>query len=175
MKLKVAIKVKGFNPKTLMSRIETSLKDPAFLRRVNQEVVEDQIKTSIARGLSPVKGQGRFEKYKDKDKYPGKKKGSRPVNLFLSGDMLSWYKAELVRLGVSIGIVKSAPKDIKVRARANNEGVVYDGDNEDIEHPFAIPPRRFIPLTGEEYNVTIMRKIKNIFADQIQKIFTRRR
>jgi len=64
--------------------------------KIGSQVV-DNMKTVIARGTSPIAGNGRFEGYKHagvKNKYPDNQKKkvpekkSRPVNLFLYGDFI---------------------------------------------------------------------------------------
>jgi len=149
---------------TLGQKIK-NIVDDDFINKVNQEVVEGSIKPLIASGQSPVtSAEGRrFPKYKDGDKYPGKQKAKRPVNLYLSGLMLSFYKAAKVSsLRMRIGILPSAPLDVKVRAQANNEGTEK-----------GIPTRRFIPLKGETYTISVMRKLKNLYAEKIKSLLSK--
>lgn len=58
------------------------------IRNVGQTVV-DEMKSRIARGQSPIQGNGRFPRYKNPSKYPGNKKPHRPVNLELTGQFLN--------------------------------------------------------------------------------------
>jgi len=79
--VKVTLKLDGI--KNLLKQLSS--------KKVKEEVGElvvMQMKEFIAAGVSPVRGYGRFEAYKDPDNYPGKLKSKRPVNLTLSGDML---------------------------------------------------------------------------------------
>jgi hypothetical protein len=144
--------------------------DAKFVQDMQTEVVDGEIKRMIAAGVSPVDsydGGRRFPGYKDPKKYPGKKKAKRPVSLYLSGVMLSFYRA--VRISgtrISIGIPTSAPENVKVRAVANNVGTVSESGRE------AIPARRFIPLKGESYRISVMRKIKNLYARRIKAILS---
>jgi hypothetical protein len=144
--------------------------DQSFVSDMQREVVDGEIKRLINGGVSPVRsveGGRRFKKYKNEKKYPGKKKAKRPVNLFLSGDMLSWYKAKMINgVRVSLGIPTDAPGEIKDRAIANNIGTTNS------KGEIAIAPRRFIPLAGETYAVSVIRKLKSLYARKIKKLLS---
>jgi hypothetical protein len=138
---------------------------------MNSQVVTE-IKKLINVGVSPVQsveGGRRFKKYKDEDKYPAKKKAKRPVNLFLSGEMLREYVAEKVNgIRLTIGISKKASKEVKDRAEANNVGTVNS------KGEIAIAPRRFVPLVGETYAVSVIRKLKNLYAQRIKELLSKK-
>lgn len=144
--------------------------DDQFVARIQNEVVDGEIKRMIAAGTSPVQsveGGRRFAGYKNPDKYPAKKKAKRPVSLYLSGLMMSWYKA--VRVSgrtIQMGIPSDAPMEVKDRAQANNEGTV----NEKGE--IAIAARRFIPLKGETFAVSVLRKMKNLYSERIKTLLS---
>lgn len=153
------IKVKISVPtEKMIAKIKSNLVDKSVIDDLNAAVVPE-IKRFMAAGTSPVKGKRRFAPYKDKDKYPGDRKAARPVNLFLSGALYNQIvAAKRTVLSFYLGISDLASDKIKIYAKANNLG-----ENN-------IPERRFVPIKGEEYNVSIMRKIKNIIAQRIAEI-----
>jgi len=137
-----------------------------FTNRLGEEIIKE-IKKAISRGQSPVRKFGRFKGYAKQrlgKGYPegieGKK--NRPVNLFLSGDMLN----ELVHTvgkrqgSLKVGIDDTASTEIRVRARVHNSGERSD-----------IPQRKFIPNEpGEEFLVLIMRRIRSLYNKQWKSI-----
>jgi len=135
----------------------------AISARVNKEKVADLVienmKESIAAGLSPVRGIGRFVAYKNPAKYPGDQKSRRPVNLYLSGDMLAALKFYPTSgPGVSVGIKGAEGK----KAAANNNGTKD------------VPRRHFMPTDrGEEFSVTITRKIRDLYSRMFSDILKR--
>lgn len=155
----------------LTNRLRNTV-DETFISDMQREVVDGEIKRLIAAGVSPVQsveGGRRFAGYKDPDKYPGKRKSKRPVSLWLSGVMLSWYKAVKVNgTRFRLGIPTNAPEDVKVRAIANNEGTTND------QGQVAIAARRFIPKPGENFNISVLRKIKNLYAKRIKTLLLKR-
>lgn len=146
------------------------LVDEKFVKAIQSEVIDEGIKPMIASGQSPVEsyeGNRRFAGYKDPKAYPGDRKSKRPVSLFLTGEMLSWYKSWAVSgRRISLGIPTNAPHNVKVKAEANNVGTV------DSYGQIAIAARRFIPIKGETYRVTIMRKLKNLYARRIKELLS---
>lgn len=142
----------------LIAKVKNNLVNKSVIDDLNAEVVTE-MRRFMAAGTSPVKGKRRFAAYKDKDKYPGDKKASRPVNLFLSGALYSQLvAAKRSALSFYIGISDLASEKIKTYAKANNLG-----EN-------GIAERRFVPIKGEQFNVSIMRKIKDIIAKRISEI-----
>lgn len=168
------VKIKS-NLRTQIANKLRNTVDSKFISDVNAEVV-GEAKRMIASGSSPVKtstGERRFAKYKNEKNYPGQKdrrlKPSRPVNLFLSGEMLSFYKAMKVNgVRLSIGILPFAPKKVKDRAVANNEGTTNKTTGE-----VAIAARRFVPLAGESFTTSVMRKLKNVYAQRIKALLSK--
>jgi len=127
------------------------------------DVVVDEMKKSIASGISPVRGVGRFVSYKHKDRYPLDKKtqsefpqkAARPVNLRLSGDMLNALTA---KSGSSIRVGIFDP-DQAEKALNHQEGLN------------GVPERRFIPeARGEDFTVSIKRKIIDAYAKLVSEI-----
>ena len=162
------IKIKKKLSADLKSKFK-KLVDEKFAQDVNDEVV-GEIKKLIAAGVSPVETNAgrRFKGYKDPDSYPNKKKQKRPVNLNLSGEMLSYYVARAINgLTLRIGIL-NAPEDVKVRAQANNEGTgTKDGES-------GIAARRFIPLKDETFKISVLRKLKNLYAKRIRDLLSKK-
>lgn len=166
-----SVQIKFDSPKAIL-KLRRNFVDDALVAQVQKEVVDAEIKRAMLRGVSPVRGFGRFGEYLNPDRYPGKgkkrKKPRRPVNLFLTGEMQSWLQA-VKKSGtqITVGIAKVAPKFVKIKAQANNLGTVTkDGTG-------AVPRRRFIPQKGEQWNVTIIRKIKNLFAKRVQAVLNK--
>lgn len=134
------------------------------------DIVIGDMKHHIERGLSPVKGWGRFQGYKAQgaknkkgypynvqDEYPDKK--VRPVNLKLSGKMQSAIEARPhpKAPGFTIGIFN---KEELKKAETHNEGTNPN-----------VPQRKFIPTAkGEEFTPTIMRTIKEVVRDIVAGI-----
>lgn len=164
------VKIKSNIKAEVINRLKKTV-DEDFIRSMNTDVV-GEIKRMINGGVSPVQnfeGQRRFKKYKDQDKYPGKKKAKRPVNLFLSGAMLSWYRAvKISGIRISFGIPSNAPSEIKDRAEANNVGTTNS------EGAVAIASRRFVPLPGENFNISVLRKLKNLYALRIKVLISKK-
>lgn len=131
--------------------------DGTLVNQVGGAVV-DEAKQLIRSGQSPVRGYGRFAAYKDRDKYPGGIKPARPVNLELSGDMLDAYG---YRRGagdsIEVGMVKGSP-EVKEIAEFHNEGT---------EH---MAQRRIVPGEGEEWTVSIMRRIRDFFGKRFETL-----
>ena len=141
-----------------------------FVESIQREVIEGEIKPLISAGVSPVRstdGGRRFKGYKDPDRYPGTKKAKRPVSLWLTGQMLTFYRAKKVSgRTISMGIDSNAPQEVKDKALANNVGTVNSRGET------AIVARRFVPLTGESYNVSVVRKIKNLYARRLKALLS---
>lgn len=129
---------------------------PQAMKEVGELVVRE-MKTMILSGVSPVRGNKRFAPYKDRTKYPGDLKPARPVNLKLTGEMLDALTFRPYKETVHIGIFTS-DQGVKDRAEAHNQGT---------EH---MAKRQFIPQEGEEFAVTIMRKIKAHFEKKLSVI-----
>lgn len=154
----------------LVAKIRANLVTPELVQAIQKEVIEDTIKPLIASGTSPVEGYAsgkrRFTKYKDPKKYPAKKKPRTPTNLMLSGIMLSLYLARRISGNILRMGILGAPQTVKDRADGNNVGTVTkDGK-------VAIPARRFIPLVGESYRISILRKIKKVYAERIARLLS---
>ena len=152
-------------------KLKTKFINEKLIADVQKEIVEGEIKRQMRRGVSPVRGFGRYGEYLNPSAYPGKGKGrlkpSRPVSLFLTGEMQSWLRT-IKKAGNSllVGIKKSAPPFVKIKAEANNLGTTRNGVG-------AVPRRRFIPQNGEQWNVTVIRKIKDLFAKRTKELLNK--
>lgn len=128
---------------------------PNLKRSFNKEVSKElpvYIKSDISSGISPVKGRGRFQKYSDSyrrqiDRYYssfGKRKS--PVNMKLSGQMLSTLKAFVSGGNVKVRISDELA-DIHNRRGAGRSKVV----------------RRLLPTNnGETFNTKISQNIEDL-------------
>jgi hypothetical protein len=152
------------------SIIDTSI-NKAELRKLIEYEVNQKILPTIDKGVSPVKGKRSFAKYKDKDKYPARKKQSNKPNLTLTGEMLSWYETKIDNkdFAVTVGIHSDAPQDVKDKANANQFGTTNS------KGEVAIAARPFVPRQGEVYNAQIMVAIRKAFATVISNAFKRLR
>lgn len=130
----------------------------------------DAMKNSISQGLSPVRGEGRFERYKNqgnKDKYPGNvrdkypSKKQRPVNLYLNGWYLShltyWINKTKNYIGIGFsgktGVKQPPPKKVRQYFETHNEGM----------HP-DVPQRKHLPNDiGDTFTVSVEREYKREF------------
>lgn len=127
----------------------------------------NETKRLVSIGKSPVKGRGRFIRYaiqRDdaQSNYPEGLKDRRPVNLYLSGKMLS--KLTYKRRGknkLAIGLPRGTPRDILDRATTHNNG----------NPTMNIPKRQFIPdRQGERYVIAIEQKRKAILEKRLRAI-----
>lgn len=125
---------------------------------LGKTIVEEAL-DNIAQGISPVRGYGRFERYKDRKKYPGDRKPARPVNLWLSGAMLRayWYRLGRQKNSIEVGIVRGSLSE-KNKASYHNEGT---------EH---MAQRKITPGEGEEWSVTIMRAIRDVYSNRLANL-----
>lgn len=191
-----------------------SINEKLKSRRIKKQVGEfliKEVKDFISKGISPVKGYGRFPAYKDPDRYPGGQKSNRPVNLRLSGDMLSALKFKYLKNSrLSIGWFPGlfgGKKEAK-KAQAHNDGTLgslknakafkkrqikkligkkisnkkFDSSIKKINKDTAkfsdagIPQRKILPnKSGEDFNVSIKRNLRNLYAEIIYDIIKRNR
>lgn len=127
------------------------------LKRQNYDSVGDVIisdmKNLIRKGISPIRGGGRFPRYKrenDADGYPntvrkrfpGKRK--RPVNLKLSGAFLKALKSKTISTGRKL--------EIEIGYFDPKEAIKEDGHREGANTQ---PKRPTIPIKTEEFALSI--------------------
>ncbi len=133
---------------------------------VNDKLTQDvglmmvsESKRLIASGQSPVKGVGRFAPYKNPEKYPGGLKAARPVNLSLTGTMLSYLGYRKVGKTIEVGILPGAPRKVQTIARVHNTGERAD-----------IPRRQFIPDKGQEFVASISVKMRELIRKRVLEL-----
>lgn len=120
------------------------------------KTVSDEAKRMISEGQSPVRGYGRFEKYANKDSYPGDRKPARPVNLDLTGKMLKGYGHQVSskKNTVEVGMVRGDNTDKEIA------GYHQEGTDK-------MAQRRMVPGEGEEWAVSIMRSISDTWSKRL--------
>ncbi|MCA9485962.1 MAG: hypothetical protein KC506_03910 [Nanoarchaeota archaeon] len=118
-----------------------------------------EVLSSIKRGVSPVKGQGRFQKYSES--YTGiikrgiKNKRVSPVNLTLSGELLDSIYVKLNNNKITIGF--------------SDEKFEYHNKPESGSN---MPARRLLPTEpGEEFSKSITLRIRNLVLERVKQIF----
>ncbi|MBL0320682.1 MAG: hypothetical protein IPP74_15515 [Alphaproteobacteria bacterium] len=122
-------------------------------REIGQTLV-DSVKEYVGRGLSPVRGTGRFVAYKDPKKYPGDRKAKRPVNLRLTGAMMDALKYRL----------KGSKVELYLDPQPDYAIVHQDGSDK-------VPRRTFLPREklGEKFVVSIMDEVKKIISKAVKR------
>lgn len=153
----------GSNTHTDFKKLKKQMKE---FQRIGKGAVRGTLKKeitrSIERGVSPVKGQGRFEGYSDyyleqikagEYKEYGKKK--RPVNLKLTGELLKSLIVEVTSKGLSI--MFTSPLAYK----HNTKGVGRKNTR-----------RRMLPTEeGEEFSRSITMRVKRTLKRVAKVIF----
>ena len=121
-----------------------------------------EIVKSIERGVSPVKGFGRFVKYSrvyrdaiKSKRYSKFAKRVRPVNLKLSGELLKSLLVKITKPGISISF------DNKLADIHNREGA---GKSKTV--------RRILPTKpGEQFSRSITTRLKEVLDRVARNIF----
>ena len=125
------------------------------------EAVVTEAKRMVSEGQSPVRGHGRFERYKNRQKYPGDLKPHRPVNLKLTGEMLAGLTfRQKSATSIEVGFIK-ASADRKKVAEFHTSGT---------EH---MAMRRVIPQKDEEWAVSIMRRLRDLYGKRLETLIKR--
>lgn len=160
----MAIKVKfevGFS-KALSELLKNNKKviDSDTAKEVGEETIQ-AMKDRILAGQSPIEGKGKFERYKNPDKYPGKRKPKSPVNLRLSGDFLDALTHE----------VKSG--DSGMETYIFYEGSDGQGVSNDVKEQGhrkganGQPERPTLPQDQEKFHVNIRKVYTDIYRKRI--------
>lgn len=153
-----------------MAKVKTDFKDAKnkirkFKLKAKGRIVrtmEKEIIKSIERGVSPVKGEGRFDGYSQSyldsikagthSKYSKRK---RPVNLKLSGKLLKSFFIKVTSKGIKLGF------DNKLADIHNRKGA---GKSKAV--------RRMLPTnSGEEFSRSITTRLKEVLDDVAKTIF----
>ena len=153
-------------PSEFVEKLKAEIKSKTDLRRIlnakvlrdiGEEIV-DGMQEEIARGKSPIEGEGSFPSYKNPKKYPGKKKSPRPVNLSLTGKMLSDLIYQVNQAKITVTILyrtkKSQLKELGHREGANEQ-----------------PKRPTIPEENEELSPSIRRRVQAVIDKAFQQAF----
>lgn len=122
------------------------------------ETLKEGVVDALSKGISPVEGARRFEKYKDPDIYPGKKKPKRPVNLYLSGALYSSFSFFRRGSQVVFGIFD---KKVAEYAEAHQEGTKH------------MAQRQILPGPGEQFQVSILRKVLAIYTAKMSAMINK--
>lgn len=158
----------------LERQIKKEMQNTANLKKIKKseleeisDIIIDEIKESVSKGKSPIKGNGRFPKYKNEERYPDRArkqfpaKRRRPVNLFLSGDFLKNLVSK-VKAGknpkILIGFFDTLSKK---KEQGHREGA--NGQ----------PKRPIIPKGSEEFSPIIKRAIFKKMVQVLDKAFKR--
>jgi phage gpG-like protein len=127
------------------------LKGDALGRELGPAVIKE-LKDFVSKGVSPIEGERRFERYKDPTTYPGGEKNRVPVNLKLTGEMLNSITWKPIEGGVLIEA--KDPKAIYHHTGTAN-----------------MAARPFIPMMpGQTFNQSITRTIRAIYNKAISAI-----
>ena len=147
-----------------VNKLIEDLKDPFTTRDGDAlgDIVVSDMKDLISKGVSPIKGAGRFERYKNSDKYPGDRKPARPVNLFLTGEFIDSlrYKSKKITEGL----------EVKVFYGTRLSNLKEQGHREGANRQ---PKRPTIPNDSEEIAVSIERKILAYIKDLLKNFSSR--
>lgn len=127
------------------------------------ETVIKEMKDLISKGISPIQGNSRFPAYKYPKKYPGKRKGKRPVNLKLTGQFLDAlsHKEKDSKSGVATEVFYEGSESKK--ELGHREGVNSQ------------PKRPTLPIDGEDFAVKIKRKILKIYEARLRELIRGKR
>ncbi len=179
--------------------ISAQFMDSDTVRKIG-EAVNTQVQDLLSKGISPVRGERRLEKYSEsyqkwildqknsrvnehvsaskarakrgEKKAAGKVarsaalalekmhgKSVRPVNLSLTGEMRTWLRYQKKdAMTVEYGFLKGTPKDVAVRAEVHNGGTPTTA------------ARPMIPGEGEEWAVSIVRALKEVYSARLDAI-----
>ena len=117
------------------------------------------MKSRIASGNSPIKGKGKFPKYKNPSRYPGSRKPKSPVNLHLTGQMLRWLRTKPEKTRFGWTFVVGYFNDLAAKKE--------DGHAKGVNKQ---PKRPTIPNSRQEFVGPITTAYLKIFRERIRKI-----
>lgn len=156
----MAVKVK-VDHKELLGLMPKIQKE--FVKNSAQDIQRIIIDESISLGISPVQGEGKFQKYSAS--YKGAIKAGRydgknisPVNMKLSGDMLKSFFVKKKSKGIQIGF-KDELAEIHTVKGAGKSRVI----------------RKLLPLNeGEDFKTNIKRQIIALLEEAVAAILGKR-
>jgi hypothetical protein len=124
------------------------------------KAARDAMLKTIAEGVSPVQGFGKFPSYKRPERYPGKRKAHSPVNLRLNGDFLESLTFDAVGGG----------------SGGYTTHLFYENDQSKKEEGHALgvngqPKRPTLPVKqGQTFTRQILDEINSVVNDRLNKI-----
>ncbi len=122
-------------------------------------LVVSEMLSLIGSGKSPIAGKGKFPKYKNPKKYPGKKKPHSPVNLELTGQFLSSLDSRVFKKGKGWGVEIGYTNDLAAKKEQGHR----EGAN-------GQPKRPTIPKGKQTFAKPIQSVINEIVLEHIQEI-----
>jgi hypothetical protein len=128
-------------------------------REVGEAVVKEML-DQIGKGVSPIRGEGRFPRYKNPKKYPADQKPKSPVNLKLTGQMLDSLKFSVYSTRTGFGTeIQYSNQEAKLKEKGHRDGA--NGQ----------PKRPTIPLKslGETFSARIIRLIRDIYSTALKR------
>lgn len=146
-----------------LQRISRTAIDRRTAAQVGTKTVVE-MRRDIAKGISPVRGRRRFPAYKNPKKYPGKRKGARPVNLKLTGQFLRALRSVVLSSRGPSGFVTSI--GYRGRLAQVKEQGHREGANQQRKRPT-------IPQRGEELNVRINRELLKIYRKRLSRLISK--
>lgn len=121
-----------------------------------------RVKAAVAKAVAKVSKSSKAKKKivgnkarakaKDLEQKYGKK--VRPINLFLTGEMLDGYDYRIQGDVIEVGMV-SGSQDRKDIASYHNDGTSK------------MPQRKIVPGPGESFTITIMRAIADVYGSRL--------
>lgn len=149
------------------ARLE-KIAEPDFTKALAKElgeIIVSAMKELISKGISPIKGGGRYKGYKggykekiSAGKYAGK--GLKPVNLYLKGDQMNSLKANKTSVDkdkIKLEIGYGTNQKSWLKEKGHREG--YNGQEK----------RPSIPEGNEEFSSVIRQKVRQRVADFLLK------
>lgn len=120
--------------------------------------LENEVMRSLSRGLSPVKGEGSFQRLDAKysKQFKG---GSRTANLELEGDL----KDSLIVKPATGSFIKFGHEGAQVPKADGHNQISSKAKRWAVEA--AMPKRRYIPDDGQKFSDNITGEIKKIIKD----------
>lgn len=131
-----------------------------FISDASKELKEIIIDENILKGNSPVKGEGRYQKYSKSyetairaGRYSEYGKKTRPVNLKLSGEMLDSFFIKPIPDGIRIGFSdkKAVYHNIQGAGKSKTK-------------------RQLLPNDEQEFKPSIIKRIREILLEAVNKV-----
>lgn len=132
--------------------------DEITAKKVAIDVIK-KMKSLIRRGESPIDGNGKFPKYKNPKRYPGKLKPKTPVNLKLTGKFLDSLRSRHKPNRYGIGTELYFPAKQELKEQGHREGA--NGQ----------PERPILPsVKGEKFTKDIRDLYTELYRERILEV-----